>query len=129
MNLLCNMLRERNGWHFNRLDVCKVEQLGPSYEFRSENLRIAKRDINIDVVERTPCQFACNVIADSRGVVQIVKTSRFFDHKHEVVVEVSELSLDEVSGRRLLIILAAEIDVLGGSRSVAKPLVEGQCPL
>ncbi len=129
MNLLGNMLREWNRWNFDRLDVSEIQQLGASNKLRSINLRIAERDVDINVVERSACQFACNVITDSGGIVQIVKTIRFLDHKNEVVLEVGGLSLDEVRGRCSLVILAAKIDVLGCSRLVAKPIVEGQSTL
>src|SRR4029077_1582149 len=126
MDLLGNMLRERNRWHFNWLDVCEIEQPGTLHKFRRIDLWIPKRDIDIDVVERATCEFTRNVITDSRSVVQVIKMTRSLDDKHEVVLEVSGLSLDKVRGRCLFIILAVEIDVFGSSSSIAKPVVEGQ---
>ena len=87
---------------------------------------VAKADIDGHGVETPASQLAVDVVTHGSTLADFIEAISSLDCEHEEVAEIGGLRAEEVSSRSLLVVTAAEVDILGRPGTGAEPVVQRQ---
>ena len=86
--------------------------------------RVAKGDIEGHRLETPPGQLAVAVVAHGGALPELIEAIGALDGEHEEVAKIGGLGAEEVSSRSLLVVAAAEVDVLRRPGAGAEPVIK-----
>ena len=129
MNLLGDVLFEGQRRHFGGRDIREAQQIGSAHQFWVSDGRVPEANVNRHVLKNASGEFCNNVVSHRDTFQHRVQLLRPLNDEREVVAKVDRLRCKEVGCRRLLVILATEIEVFRGTKPGSQAKEEGRCTL
>lgn len=127
MDLLCNVLLEREDRYVSRFEAREVEQGRRSNPFRLPESRIGETDVEEDRLETAPREFGLD--AETNCYFNVMRWGFApLAPEDEVVAEIEGLSLEQVLERSLHIALPGKIHVFRGPRAISETKIERESP-